>query len=165
LGTAVAAGAAAATLLGPGPLKEKVRALAEGYALSRGVEFAAVRVLGPRFAARYLGGTLGAVAGFALDLCDGLECERREQEARAKSEKALEVDILVHAAVMYEVERRKGNQPEWNIVLDMAIHEKYVELGLDKRRSMNMKALDLTTPEPTRYRGITNARPPSMSAR
>jgi hypothetical protein len=188
----------AATLLGPGSLKEKVRAIAEGFALSKGVEIVAIRVLGPRLAAQIFGRAVGFVVGTAISMCDSMECERQEREERvkqereaiAKVEEALEQQIIQRAQKiffdqllkannwpewnLFFDELQKGNQPEWNTALNMALFEKAIELELaldEAIRAMqeqvrNMR-LDPTPPPvtPTAPWKEPKPRPPSISPR
>jgi hypothetical protein len=121
----------AAVLFGPGTLKEKIQALAVGYALSWGTEYIAGQVIGGRFVGAGLGFTLGIVIGMCSD--NASQCERQERaKARAEAEEALENEILQRTEILYFQELGKGNTPDWNIVQNMVLQEKYVELGLDK---------------------------------
>jgi RHS repeat-associated protein len=132
-------------LAGEGSVAEKGKALAEGYALSKAAGSLASAAVGSELAA-----VLEFPVGLVLFMC-GDNANSCEDQARRKAQDEMLDGIERRASAIFQREFYKGHAPEWKFVYEMAVHEKYVELGLDKRpcderHSCCANKLDVTIP-------------------
>ncbi|MGI8960801.1 MAG: SpvB/TcaC N-terminal domain-containing protein [Bryobacteraceae bacterium] len=174
LGTkALTVATVAIVALGEGSLKEKAETLTVGYGVGKGTEILATRVVGAELA-----GILSLPVAFVIGMC-GDQAGACEAQARAEARQDLIDEINGRAWNIYLIESTKGYVPDLNFVYEMAIHEKYVALGLDKveearRRMVGPQDPNVCTSAPqgldwnARRIDLNNYVPntaPSMSAR
>ncbi len=139
LGTKVVATVATALVVfGPGSAKEKAQTLTVGYGIGKGTQFLAARA--------QLVAIMGATAAFVITLPNDQGAAYQEKQARLEAQQAVLEEINGRAVAIYYRELAKGYAPEWNFVYDMAVHEKYVELGLDKVAEARQKQLRAQDP-------------------
>jgi RHS repeat-associated protein len=156
--TTVAVAATALVVFGPGSAKEKALTLAVGYGMGKGTEFLATRAVGAELA-----GILSAPIALVIGMCSdqGSACE---DQARAKAHQELLDKINGRAWAIYYSELGTYPGPEWNFAYDKAVHEKYVELGLDKADEARQKLLR-AQPLLNNTAPIVNDTAPRMNAR
>jgi hypothetical protein len=122
-------------VFGPGSVKEKAQTLVISYGIGTGVEFVAAGTVGAELA-----GLMVAVIPVVLMLPDDQGDAYHEAQARAEAQNALYEELNGRAVAIYYRELGKGYAPEWNFVLEQAIHEKYLQLGLDKADAAHQQA-------------------------
>jgi RHS repeat-associated protein len=132
LGLMIGIAATGSVLLGPGSAKEKATVLAVGIGTAKGAEYIAARAVGPRLA-----GLMGFVVATAVTMPNDQGEDYNLREARAAAQNALLEELNGRAAEIFIREAGKGYVPEWDFVYEMAVDEKYVELGLDKKEARN----------------------------
>jgi hypothetical protein len=112
---------------------EKAKALAGSYVFGKGVNFAATSIAGAELAE-----ILDLPLAFVFNLCDN--CEDQERIERNEAQQAFLEKINGRATAIFYSELATGNHPEWQFAYEQAVHEKYVELGLDKADAAQQKA-------------------------
>ena len=120
-----------AVLAGKGSTAEKAKTLAVGYGIGNATELAAGLA-----GAAELAGPLG----FVLFMPDDQGATYHEAQAKLEAQQAFLEELNGRAAAIFIRESGKGYVPEWNFVYEEAVHEKYVELGLDKVEAAQQKA-------------------------
>jgi hypothetical protein len=74
----------------------------------------------------------------AFNLCDN--CEEMARRERIEAQQAFLDQIEARAWTIFTTEVARGSNPEWQFTLAQAVHEKYVELGLDKANAAYQQA-------------------------
>jgi hypothetical protein len=115
---------------GQGSAREKAKALVFGYAVSKGSTYVASQVVGLE-----LGGIIGAVITTVISMPNDQGQAYNEAMARGQAEAEAMEQIDARAQAIYNKALAVGDHPEWTFVYEQAIHERYVELGLDKQQA------------------------------
>src|SRR5262249_34432801 len=101
-----------------------------------------------------LAGLMGAVIPLVIGMPDDHGPGYHEEGAGLAAQKALLEELNGRAFAIYYREFGKGYLPEWKFVYEMAVHEKYLEMGLDKHKDLSSKYgpahlnLELGSPAP-----------------
>jgi hypothetical protein len=116
--------------LSSGSMRERLQGLAVGYGMNVAQDALAARVIGAA-SARALSLPLSIIIGMCSDQAGSCEAQEREKMVREAEEESRE-RIIGRAQRIFMESLGKGEDPDPQIVMNMALREEYIYLGGDK---------------------------------